>query len=216
MLPRHFIGDALLRRIQATAGGDGATIPTPLRQLTGGFDTETYDITLSHPPTDWPTHLILRLFPAGSSPQRANFEAAAQTAVVSQGFPCPAVYHRGDDLFATPGSAPTAGENAQRPFLIMDRMPGVPILDAALGASTLIFRASGILANLLADLYELDPAPFAAALGNALTRPADRLQSLSRQLNGHTIQAIPTPTPAPSPMSPPGSSSTYHRTRRRT
>ncbi len=197
-MPDSDIRHALLAHIRSRLGGERASIPDPLRQLTGSFDTTIYEFVLRQPPNGWPAQLILRLFPPGSPSQRASSEFAAHQAIGSQGFPCPAVYVSGDDLFLPPGSESglADGQAPPSPYLIKDRFPGVPILDAALGPSTLLFRAPTILANLLADLHELDPAPFETAMDATLARPAARLHSLAGRLSD-----APNPTPSRAALS---------------
>ena len=91
----------------------------PIR-LGGGTDTLTYGFALRSAPREFGSELVLRLFPSGHDPRRAAKEGFIQNALVHAGYPVARVY-------ATCANPTILGGS----FLVMRRLPGVPMLRAA-------------------------------------------------------------------------------------
>ena len=148
--------------IHAQTGAETTRLAEPLQRLAGGFDTDTFRVSLTPGPPDWPERIVLRLYPPGSPAARATIEGAAQRALARQGFDCPDVLQLGEDLF---GPLPVGTEGGTpRPFMLMEFVSGDVLLSHTLWPPPIFFRTPGIMARALADLHELDPGPFLEAL----------------------------------------------------
>ena len=139
---RAALGDVSLEYLSA---------PAP---IFGGFDTLIYGFQLASAPPEYSQPLILRLFRAPADADRAAFEAAAQNAVASLGFPAPRV------LIVEPRT-----EALGAPFTIMQRIPGRVMLEALLGPR--MFAMPALLARAHAKLHSLDASDFRRLLGAA-------------------------------------------------
>jgi len=99
---------------------------TPLRvsrapeRIGNGLDTYIYAFSVegAEAPDPWASPLILRVYPAVSQCEKARREFAVQQFAVDRGFPAP-----------RPLSLDDAGPVLGLPFMIMERVPGVPLLD---------------------------------------------------------------------------------------
>ncbi len=107
----------LLAYLRRMLGGD-VGYRQPLRPLTGGFATDVYGFSLERAPEAWAGPLVLRLYPADSDPLVVRRERSAQEVVSAQGVPAPRVLAWED----------AASPSLDRPFLIMERLPGRPQL----------------------------------------------------------------------------------------
>lgn len=126
--------------------------PVPVR---GGYDTRIYAFELDGAPPGWQSPLVARVFRKDEA-GRARYEAAMQSAIAATGFPCPAPVCLEED------PEPVGG-----PFIVMPRVAGVPLLQAALRPSPLLFRVPRILADTHLRLHALDPEPVLANLAAA-------------------------------------------------
>ena len=95
--------------------GSGVAFREPLRPLQGGFVTDVYAFALASADDAWARPLVLRVFPANTEAVMVRRERCAQDVVSAQGAPAPRVLACED----TEGSL-------ERPFLVMERLPGRP------------------------------------------------------------------------------------------
>jgi aminoglycoside phosphotransferase (APT) family kinase protein len=131
---------------------DGRPLP-----LLGGFWAELISFRLQHAPPGWRDQLVARVMP---EPTIAAKETAFQAEVAAQGFPTPIVHAAG---------GPDEGVSG-RAFMVMDLAPGRPLLAGLEGISaasklpSLFRRLPVTLADVLARLHRLEPAPVRARL----------------------------------------------------
>jgi aminoglycoside phosphotransferase (APT) family kinase protein len=170
-LQRELAADLLrvLERHTATPGLAYAVPPAP---LAGGFWAALYGFRLAHGPQELSGNLVARVMPTDE--EHCRREALMQAAAAGAGFPAPRIHLVG-------GSDAGLG----RPFIIMDRAPGGTL------ASGLVWRDKAralasmpvLLAETMARLHALDPAPVAeapAAVGvtTVLSELAERIEPL--------------------------------------
>jgi aminoglycoside phosphotransferase (APT) family kinase protein len=117
--------------------------------ISGGYDTEILAFRLRRAPAEWSRPLILRLLAPQYDPSRALRERDIQNAVADLGFPAPRV------LAASADPA-----TLDRGFLIMERMPGRPMLEVRK------IGVAAVLARTQLRLHALDADPL---LGAAMT-----------------------------------------------
>ena len=127
--------------------------PTP---VSGGYDTRIFAFQLKGSPPDFSGRLIARVFRVDGGERRAARECALQNAVAASGYPAPRALLCCTDASVI-GSA----------FMIMPRLAGQTLLDAAFRPSPMLFRAAGIMANAHARLHALDPVPIIQSLEKA-------------------------------------------------
>jgi aminoglycoside phosphotransferase (APT) family kinase protein len=111
--------------------------------LVGGYETSIFAFRLADGPWQ-PTGLILRIFRSHEDPRRALYEAAIHNVVGDLGYPAPRVH-----LSCTDGDILGGG------FLVMQRMPGRPLLQDLFRLSTVLglrTRMFGFVSRLLAEL----------------------------------------------------------------
>lgn len=120
--------------------------------ISGGFDTDIYALGLRGAPPSFAGPLVLRLLRPHHDPARVLREEATQNAVADLGYPAPRV------RLASADSAILGA-----PFLLMERLPGRPLLEAR------AVRMGAVLADVQLRLHALDPAPLARVLGHAVT-----------------------------------------------
>lgn len=99
----------------ATACPALAYAETPTR-ISGGYDATILRFSLHGAPEPVSGPLVLRLFQANVDAQRAPREAAVQNALAGLGYPAPRV-------FVTEARVEALGG----PFIIMERVPGLPL-----------------------------------------------------------------------------------------
>jgi aminoglycoside phosphotransferase (APT) family kinase protein len=127
--------------------------------VVGGFDTQIFTFRLAGAKAPLTGPLILRLFAEDDEPTRARWEAAVQTALVAAGYPAPAVVTAHHDR-----------EPLGAPFIIMERIPGQPMLQAATFAAALpkayrlLMTYPSVLADNQAKLHALDAEQFLDAV----------------------------------------------------
>jgi aminoglycoside phosphotransferase (APT) family kinase protein len=114
--------------------------------ISGGYDTEIWAFRLQRAPAEWSLPLILRRLAPEYDPSRALRERDIQNAVAGLGFPAPRVLAASADPGALDGA-----------FLIMERMPGRPMLEVRkIGVAAVLSRTQ-------LQLHALDAGPLLPA-----------------------------------------------------
>jgi len=109
--------------------------------ISGGYDTEILAFRLRQAPAEWSRPLILRRLGPEHDPARALRERDIQNAVAGLGFPAPRVLAASADPAVLDGA-----------FLIMERMPGRPMLEVRkIGVAAILSRTQLRLHALDAD-----------------------------------------------------------------
>jgi aminoglycoside phosphotransferase (APT) family kinase protein len=115
-----------------------------LTRLKGGFDTDTYAFSIENAPRNFPHELVLRHFQHQRESRRVILESTIQNEAHKAGHPVPQVPIDSNDYLLD-----------DRPFLIMERLPG-----AALGSQvedeSVLPLLPHILAKLQLGLHKLD------------------------------------------------------------
>jgi aminoglycoside phosphotransferase (APT) family kinase protein len=138
----------VLRRETATPN---LTFEGPTTRLTGGYWADLVAFRLHGAPPGWQGDLVARVMPDAGI---AAKETILQGEAAAQGFATPAVHLAGG-----------ADDGLGRPFMVMDRVHGRPLLADLNGAGAiaalpkLARRLPDVLAGALAELHRLDPAP---------------------------------------------------------
>src|SRR5216683_1035441 len=109
----------LLACLRARLDDRGLELQEPLTPITGGFDTRIFAFRLRGAAPAFAGPLILRLLGPQHDPARVLRERVTQNTLAGLGYPAPRV------LLAVPDAAPLGGA-----FLIMERLPGAPLLQA--------------------------------------------------------------------------------------
>ena len=104
----------LVAAVRAATDQPGLTLRGPLVPISGGYYAKTYGLAFDAAPREIDRPLILRVMP---DEQNAAHEVAIQRSVAQQGYPAPTV-RLADATDATLG----------RPFILMDRAEGQPLL----------------------------------------------------------------------------------------
>lgn len=137
--------------------GDGAIgFAEPPAPVSGGFDTRIFAFRLHGAPPAAAGPLILRILSPHHDPARALRERAVQNAIADLGYPAP--------------RAPWAAADTARfggAFLVMERMPGRPLLAARR------FDIAGAIAGMQARLHDLSADALLRAC-DAATPPVPR------------------------------------------
>jgi len=171
-LPQRLL--AVLRTATGNPRLDFAAPPEPLR---GGFWAELLAFRLAGAPAGFDGDLVARLMPDSGL---ARKETLIQAEVARRGFPTPKVRAAGGP-----------GDGLGRAFMVMDRVPGTPLLDG-LGSASAFTRLPRLattipetLAVTMSELHRLDPGPLRSQLDGgpdvATTVPGllDHLKTLS-------------------------------------
>jgi aminoglycoside phosphotransferase (APT) family kinase protein len=146
------IANELLARMRVQPGCREAAYAEPPEAIAGGYDTAIFSFRLAGAAAPWNVPLILRLFRPASAEQ-PRLEAAIQNAVADLDYPCPRVLLSG-------GEDRISG----RPFIIMERTAGKPLIAYITSPSRLTLRASPTMALAHTRLHSLDAAAFRARL----------------------------------------------------
>jgi aminoglycoside phosphotransferase (APT) family kinase protein len=147
------VAEDLLARVRALPGcGDAAYAEAP-EELVGGYDTSIFAFRVSGAAAPWDGPLIARLF-RPESPSAPRVETAIQNAVADMGYPCPRVLLDGGE----------GGTIAGRPFMVMERVAGKPMIRYIAPPGRMTLRASPTLAEAQARLHALDAAAFRGRL----------------------------------------------------
>jgi len=139
--------------------------------ISGGYDTEILAFRLRRAPAQWSRPLILRRLGAEHDPTRALRERDIQNAVAGLGYPAPRV------LAASADPGLIAGA-----FLVMERMPGRPILEVRK------IGVADVLARTQLRLHALDADPLLRAADRTGAREAMTFDGLLAQ-TGRRIAA---------------------------
>lgn len=148
------VGPALLRFVAAHLAAPAARFAEPPEPVTYGWDTYIYTFRLDAdglPPgarAAWAGPLVLRLYADAAQFPRAETEVAIQRFVVERGYPAA----RPLAVIDTPAS-PFA-----LPFVIMERLPGEPMLNPVARNPLRAWSSFASFAALHAGLHRLDPA----------------------------------------------------------
>jgi len=137
----------LLEYLRAALGEptlEFAEAPAP---VSGGFDTRIFALRLDGAPPDCSGPLVLRLLGPHHDPVRARRERAIQNAVAGLAFPAPRVRWACADASLIGGA-----------FLVMDRLPGKPLLDER------FLGLDAVLVDVQARLHALDAEAVLRAL----------------------------------------------------
>lgn len=124
------VAPAFLAYLRERLGAPGLAYAEPPEEVTHGLTTYIYFFRLAGPGLDgeWAAPLVLRVFPFPDQGPQAEREAAAQRFAADSGYPAP-----------RPLAVETSNDALARPFIVMERLPGVTMLDkigANLGAAT--------------------------------------------------------------------------------
>jgi aminoglycoside phosphotransferase (APT) family kinase protein len=156
---------ALVAHLRVVLATPGLDLAEPLAALSGGFDTEIFALRLRGAPSAFGRPLVLRVLRSHHEPAMVMRERAVQNAVADQGYPAPRV------LLAS-ADATSIGA----PFLIMEHVPGVPLVRAG-------WRGMNrVLVDLQLRLHLLDATPVRRALGDRATFEG-YLDSLARRID---------------------------------
>jgi aminoglycoside phosphotransferase (APT) family kinase protein len=125
--------------------GNSVAIAGELNRLQGGFDTDTLSFSIENAPAEFPTNLVLRYFRHANEAPRVIRESTIQNAAAKGGHIVPSV------------PIDSIGELLlNRPFLIMERLPGSNMGDLLISDQTVIPKFPAIMAKLQAGLHRLD------------------------------------------------------------
>jgi aminoglycoside phosphotransferase (APT) family kinase protein len=139
----------LLAVLRAHTGIAGLRYASPPERFGSGVEARVFGFRLVGASGALARPLVLRLFDPEDDPGRAPSEAAVQNEVAGRGFPAPRVLLASDDPSALGGG-----------FLVMERLPGEPMMRFELPASQwpyLLARMPPVMARLAADLHALAP-----------------------------------------------------------
>jgi aminoglycoside phosphotransferase (APT) family kinase protein len=165
----------LLAYLRATLGEPGVQFSEPPTPVTGGYDTRIFAFRLRAAPPAFSCPLILRLLGPHHDPTRVLREGVTQNALAGLGYPAPRV------LLAITDPTPLGGAG-----LVMERLPGRPLLEAGL------FRISRVLVETQLRLHALDAEVLLRALDQeGLAASVAGAPAISRDLvtlDGHLAQ----------------------------
>ena len=156
------IAERLLIYLRGVSGQPKLDYARPPRAITGGFDTRIFGFRLTGAPTELSIPLILRLYAGDDDPLRGRWESIVQSTVFSLGYPAPRVLLESIESDALGGA-----------FLVMERLPGTPILGAStpvkllLQIPWLLTSLPRILAEQQARLHSFDPEKLTEAVDAA-------------------------------------------------
>jgi len=143
----------LLEHLRDELGEPRLGYAEPPTAISGGYDTRVFGLRLAGATGAWSQRLILRLFGPQHDPARAERERAIQNTVAGLGYPAPRVLAAALEPGVLGGA-----------FLVMERLPGRPLLEARwTGLASILVRAQ-------LALHALDAGP----LLDAVTRAAGR------------------------------------------
>jgi len=169
---------ALLAYLRARLDERGLELAEPLTPISGGFDTRIFAFRLQGAAPAFAGPLILRVLGPQHDPARVLRERVTQNTLAGLGYPTPRV------LLACPDPAPLGGA-----FLIMERLPGAPLLQAR------YLNLSGVLVETQLRLHALDAEALLRAMddegrdsraggGPAISRDLITLEGHLAQLEG--------------------------------
>jgi aminoglycoside phosphotransferase (APT) family kinase protein len=159
---RQTIAEDLLARVRLEAGCADAEFAEAPAGLEGGYDTAIFAFRLSGAAPPWDGPLVLRLFRSEHQAQ-PRIESATQNAVADMGYSCPRVLLSGGD----------SGVVGGRPYMIMERAAGKPMIRYITSPGHMTLRASPTLAQAHARLHALDAQAFRERLAAVGLTDAD-------------------------------------------
>jgi aminoglycoside phosphotransferase (APT) family kinase protein len=115
------LGRRLLAYLRGRLDEPRLEFSEPPASLSGGFDTRIFAFRLRSAPPAYSCPLILRLLAPHLDPARALREGVIQNTLAEVGYPAPRA------VLATADPGPLGGA-----FLIMERLPGKPLIEARL------------------------------------------------------------------------------------
>jgi len=142
------IASELLARVRAEPGCADAAYAEVPAEIVGGYDTSIFSFRLSGVAAPWDGPLILRLF-RPAQVDRPRIETAIQNTVVDMGYPCPRALLDGGE-----------GRIGGRPYMIMERLSGKPLLSYITSPGRMTLRVTPILAEAHTRLHALDAPAF--------------------------------------------------------
>ena len=149
------VADALRAHLADALASPHLSYAEPPAPITRGWETYIYTFRLTPPVPDrrFAGPLILRIYagPLEGAARLAQLEYRAQAFVRQRGFPAP-----------TPLLLESEGVVFGQPFIVMERVPGRPMLDLLLERPALLSRMARLLAETQVQLHRIDPgdAPF--------------------------------------------------------
>ena len=155
----------LLGHLRTALGAPPLELAEGPSPISGGFDTAIFAFRLAGASGAWARPLILRVLGPEHDPRRALREEAIQNAVAGLGFPAPRVLAASADPAALGG-----------PFLVMERLPGRPMLQAQR------VGVSGAMARIQLALHALDPGPLLDAMARIGERDAVTFDGILERL----------------------------------
>lgn len=138
----------LLARVRVQPECMNATFAEPPAEIVGGYDTSIFSFRLAGVAAPWDAPLILRLFRPNHG-DRPRLETAIQNTVADMGYPCPRALIDG-------GHGCIGG----RPYMIMERVRGKPLLSYITSPGRMTLSVTPILAEAHTRLHALDAAVF--------------------------------------------------------
>jgi aminoglycoside phosphotransferase (APT) family kinase protein len=173
------IAPALLAYLRAHLRVPTLAFADPAAAISGGYDTRIFAFRLSGAPPAWSGPLILRLLSPTQDPLRALKERATQNTLAALGYPVPRV------LAACADRGPLGAG-----FLVMERAPGRPLLDAErLGVSHTLAATHARLHALGADALRRALDAEGLAAGGGFDRSAVSFEGYLAALDRRIRQA---------------------------
>ncbi len=152
--------ERLLAVLRTATGNPCLEFAAPPEPLTGGFWAELLAFRLTGAPAGFDGDLVARVMP---DPALARKETLVQAEVARRSFPTPKVRAAGGP-----------GDGLGRAFMVMDRVPGIPLL-AGLGGTRALTQLPRLattipetLAVTMSELHRLDPGPLRSQLDTGL------------------------------------------------
>lgn len=144
----------------------------------GGFDTQVFAFILAAgAPEPFAGPLILRLFGPHQTAARALREQAVQNALAAMGYPAPRAFTACTDLEVLGGA-----------FLVMERMPGRPMLEVRKR------DLAGVLVRMQLRLHDLDSQALQASVKKGTSRDmpsfGDVLSDLGGRVRNSSIDGL--------------------------
>jgi len=147
--------------------GSAVTYAEPPVAMKGGRDTEVFTLRLAGVAGDLARPLVLRVFRPGEE-RRATFEAILHRLLHEAGLPVPAIL--------------LEGATSERPWVLMERVPGRVAGAYLLPPSRTGFRVPRLMAETAAALHALDAASIAAVVAASAVRALHPLDETHRRV----------------------------------
>lgn len=175
------VGAALTSFIAAHLGVTEVRLAEAPKQVPYGWDTHTwfFGVEGAAVPDAWTRPLVLRLYADAEQQARAETEVAIQRFISGRGFPA-----------ARPLAFVGAEGPFGAPFMIMERLPGEPMLNWIARNPLRIWRGCARLADLHASLHGLDPSGWPVAeTGPLVDRRLAFLRDAAERFAFHDLDA---------------------------